>query len=210
MLFRSPVSKPYLKASVKSITDLKIDEVGYDYFVTSMRIYDDRCLMTVKNLDKGSDLLYEAYLNQSTAKYLITSISASNACASQDTIFTYRSRLTSQIALRRTLNSILANISITGRRRSCNAGWHISGRWCQHHGDEIYAIDDSDRLQVIRWPDIEAGDYACNRVVDGGVEEFCVAAGRRAVLYVDGSMRVDGRPASNMHAARGNVECGPL
>ena len=105
-----------------------------------------------------------------------------------------------------TPNSILGNIVITGRPRTCNAGWHFSGLWCQHHGGEIYAIDDSDSLQVIRWPDIEAGDYACNRVIDGGVEDFCVAAGRRAILYVDGSLRVDGRPASNILATRINVK----
>ena len=85
--------------------------------------------------------------------------------------------------------------------------WYICDRWSQQLNDDIYVIDNSDRLIRISWQDVTAHRYASLAVVDSRVEDFYVHDQGNAILKTTGTLVLNSVSRSvNMQAVYAGVK----
>ena len=86
------------------------------------------------------------------------------------------------------------------------SGMYVANRWCQQLDDDIYIVDDKDRLMRISWHDVKAGRYASHAVVDSHVEDFYVHDQGIAILKTTGTLVINGGQTVCMQAVDDNAK----
>ena len=188
-----PVSKPYLKASVKSITMVNLQSVRHDLQALSISNYcDNQYLINVYDAlhIEDSVLLYDANRDKFGCTKDFSNFPTLNIMVKDDLrMYVYDGK--PAYIIRK--NDVIGIVNITGRARDMfDLNYRYKGRWSQQFDDRVYVIDHIDILCCVEWSDIEASVFDSVSEIDIGVEAFCVAKAGIAVLYIDKSLRLPG------------------
>ena len=196
-----PVSKPYLKASVDSISDMAVDGLPVKYSTGG-----------ISRLDAGQYIAY-AFDHKDSSSYAYRIMAKSRKCSrvkSQNVITDFIAKKNIVLAIdyidRTTAiivnNQKKAEIKITRKITLYKNGWKISNRFIQHRGDDIYYIDDGHNLSTVKWSDIEAGIYTGIRVVDTDVVDFSMSKDGVGVLHGDGKVTLSSGKSFDLEAVK--------
>ena len=183
-----PVSKPYLKASVKSITDLKIDGISENDVLFSIAFLpEDRYLalvlnevsdvQTISNIDLKSMSLVEGFSPIFSISILV-----------KDTVI-LTAGLYTKVQIYKEGQSI-GEIDLTSRLQICKSGYTIMNRWLQQTNDSVYIIDQENNLHHIAWPDIMNGGQINNTLIAQNIEDFFAASKGVGMIDKDGRLQL--------------------
>ena len=92
-------------------------------------------------------------------------------------------------------SDIVGELEIDMRSRLCKNYWHILDRWWQSNNDDVFGIDNTDRLVHVKWSDIDAGMYDRKTVVDTDVDDFYAVGNQIGILYKSGMLKVPKKQA---------------
>ena len=87
--------------------------------------------------------------------------------------------------------SKVKEIRIMSRYRTCKNGEQISERWSQQRGDDIFNIDDNNRLYRLRWSDISNGKYLVELFANQAEDFYAARNNKMSVLYMNGLLMID-------------------
>ena len=187
-----PVSKPYLKASVKSITDLKIEGLTNIQRMLSMsHIDNNRYLVNVHDNDNKIGATTDtgiADMKSMTYDIITQSNNGIKSLINGDIVIIVHCTKT-PIAIVKG-KAVIGKIDIEGRFTCCGNRYPITDRWIQERGDDIFIIDRQISLYCIKWPDIKQGKYDIKTLIDTQVEDFFAYEDKPAILKQDGVLKV--------------------
>ena len=85
---------------------------------------------------------------------------------------------------------IKAELDVIVKKQICKNGWYKANRFIQHRGDDIFYVDDKNKMATLKWSDIEAGKYKAIHVVDNNVKDFSMSKYGVGVLQIDGKVKM--------------------
>ena len=183
-----PVSKPYLKASVKSITDFKFKDLDKYWIIETLtQIEGSRYLATIYNTCTYISSVVELDTKSSNYKLICHASSPSLGLTVNDITLVFQFN---EPVLVVQASKVIYRMGILCRSRYCKNYSTIAGRWCQETGDSVYVIDHEDYLYRIVWLDIIDGNYAKKELIDSNVEDFWVIKGSFGMIHKDGVLKL--------------------
>ena len=200
-LLANPVAdpiRPPLSASLLSC--MAIDGMPSEYDIRSMTHIDgSRYLMNVHDCDASTSTICNADINTASVTSIVKHDWATNIVARDNIIVMFKCNYNAAVLDSRRMKIPVREIGIKCRYRYVS-GWCIADKWCQQLNDDIYIIDNRDRLQRISWQDIKAGRYTRHSVVDSNVEDFYMHDQGNAILKTTGTLVLNaGRHSVEMH-----------
>ena len=193
-------SKPFLKASVKSITDLKVDGFPAYYSVNAIAKHnDDEHVVHIMDHKQNEKYIYRLNLKNNRAfatgeDTLTRSLISKNGIV----LATKYDEDGSAVLID---GEKKANINVSVISEECKNGWCTANRFIQHRGDDIYYRDVYDRLHTLKWSDIEAGNYSPEQVVvANNVQDFSMSQDGVGVLNTNGKLKLPSGISFNLNS----------
>ena len=181
-----PVSKPYLKASVKSITDLKISGFSEtDIVFSTSFLPGNRFLALVWSTLGFGQTVSKIDLNTKTLEKGFISTSLQSIVAKEDVILITGFMQRVQVYKN---DQSLCDIDLVSRQGICKSGINIMNRWLQQTSDKVYIIDSEDNLYHIAWSDIMNGGQIMKTLIAPKIEDFFVATIGVGMIGKDGNL----------------------
>ena len=193
----TPVNRPHLKASIKSITDLKIAGIDRHIILYSViDLPDSRYLLNMFDVNTYNHSLVMTDLESITLMRDPGSKELISMLAKNGIIFGTKFR--DHISLFRD-GIVLGSIDIIARLRICSCGSAIMNRWLQMTSDSVYVIDDGDSLYRVAWSDVVNAGKVHKTLVENKIEEFFVAANGVALIDKTGQLKIPGGTIIDLH-----------
>jgi hypothetical protein len=165
-----PVSKPYLKASVKSITDLKIEGIDGNKYIKHMaKIPGNRYISITyesRSYKHTLDIIDDHLM---TAKKLMNTSNAFSVTINLDLILV--SRGNNPISVIRG-NQVIGALETTIKCLQCKRGFYINDRWIAQFNDDLFVLNNNNNLYSFKWSDIHAGIYSNKSLVAVQIKHF--------------------------------------
>ena len=193
-----PVSKPYLKASVKSITDLKISGFSDTEILFSTAILpENRYLAIVQNEISDIQIISQIDLKSKVLVQKITPDASLSMLVKDTVILTTGFNETLHIYKD---GQSIGTIALAHRQRTCKSGFTIMNRWLQQRNGSVYIIDSEDNLYQIAWPDIMNGGQIMKTLIAPQIEDFFAATNRLAMIGKDGNLKLSKGKVVNLES----------
>ena len=191
------------KAYFKATKDLQFDGLPNNYETHCMtRMLGNRYLMNAINHDTRKHESYCIDVDTRNAERLeMKNYAVSNFYIDGDYMLV--ARYDGSITILRDLGEI-SQIEFDTKNEACKNYHAIRGRYAQHVGPSVYAVDDQARLYLILWQDIKHGKYG-KTLVKSNVENFYVD--RRfglATVYTNHTMSL---PSDTVVDLKAKVDC---
>ena len=194
----TPLNKPQLKAFVKSTTVVKIPDMPKGCFISSIsRIKSSRYLMSFTRNNNKLSSIHESNIKLSTRTKVIDMINVARILTKQDVTLIFRYDANAVVIKD---GKKLAHVDITAMNMTCKNGFNLGGKWIHELGDDIYVIDNRNRLVAIGWSDIAKGIYKKKSIIDIEVADFSVTKRGIGILHTDGTLQLPGKVTTNLAA----------
>ena len=194
-----PVSKPYIKASIKSIARLKVPSVegkpDFKFSDPICRISGSRYLMSISFDDDSYIPAIKFDISTLSTRPIEDlsdgSIHAPQFMLTRNKYITYVFSGFDGILM---LKDDKLHVKIEFKHRyRLDKNFHIiCDRWNQQFGVDVYMIDRQDHLYSLCWTDIEQNIPVVLKIIDSLVEDFCVTNNGMAILYTNGDLKLPG------------------
>ena len=179
-----PVSKPYLKASVKSITDLKISGFSESEILFSKAVLPENRYLGLFWSDlTGVQTIREIDLKSMSLAKGFTTITSLSILVKDNLVLT--TGFNNRVQVYKDGQSI-GDIDIKSRVRICKSCQNMMGRWLQQTNESVYIISSGDNLYHMAWSDIMNGGEIKKSLIAQEIEDFFAAANGLGMISKDG------------------------
>ena len=194
-----PISKPYLKATIKSIVPLEVPYVegraDFLFIDPICRISGSRYLINLSFDDESHILAVELDISTMATKPIedLSSeiLHSPYYMLSRNDYIMYVSSSPDGISILKD-GKLQYNIDFKPRYRYGKSFFSLLGRWNQQFNDQVYMIDHRDHLYRIFWTDIVQSVSVIPELIGSQVEDFCVSKKGMAIIYKNGDFKLPG------------------